>query len=83
MPGLVHTKGIRIGVYLFMSRFIRLVSLILLSTAPFTPAGKSIVECRRLLQASGSPKVRLELISPERQETSTVAVTRGKFVTLN
>jgi CubicO group peptidase (beta-lactamase class C family) len=44
-------------------------------------AGKSIDECRRLLAANGSPKVRLELINPERKETNSVEVTKGKFVT--
>ncbi|TMP98697.1 MAG: hypothetical protein E6L09_11245 [Verrucomicrobia bacterium] len=44
-------------------------------------AGKSVAECQGLLRASGSPKVRLELINPERNETNSVEVTRGKFLT--
>jgi len=45
-------------------------------------AGKTLAECRRLLSANGSPKVRLELVNPKRKETNTVEVIRGKFVTL-
>ncbi len=44
-------------------------------------AGKSIAECFSLLRANGSPKVRLELVNPEREETNTVELTRGKFLT--
>ena len=44
-------------------------------------AGKSVAECQRLLRASSSPKVRLELINPERKESNSVEVTRGKFLT--
>jgi S1-C subfamily serine protease len=44
-------------------------------------AGKSIAECFNLLRANGSPKVRLELVNPERKETNTVELTRGKFLT--
>ena len=44
-------------------------------------AGKSVAECQRLLRANGGPKVRLELINPERKETNSVEVTRGKFLT--
>ena len=44
-------------------------------------AGKSIGECFYLLRANGSPKVRLELVNPEREETNTVELTRGKFLT--
>jgi CubicO group peptidase (beta-lactamase class C family) len=43
--------------------------------------GKSIAEDGVLLRAKGSPKVRLELVNPERGETNTVEVTRGKFLT--
>ena len=44
-------------------------------------AGKSVAECQRLLRASSSPKVRLELINPERKESNSVEATRGKFLT--
>src|SRR5258708_513460 len=44
-------------------------------------AGKSIAECFSLLRANGSPKVRLELVHPNREETNTVELTRGKFLT--
>jgi D-alanyl-D-alanine-carboxypeptidase/D-alanyl-D-alanine-endopeptidase len=44
--------------------------------------GKTLAECRGLLSANGSPKIRLELVNPERKETNTVEVTRGKFLTL-
>ena len=44
-------------------------------------AGKSVAECQRLLRANGSPKVRLELIDPQRNATNIVEVTRGKFLT--
>ena len=44
-------------------------------------AGKSTAECFSLLRANGSPKVRLELVNPERKETNTVELTRGKFLT--
>jgi hypothetical protein len=44
-------------------------------------AGKSLAECRRLLAADGSPKVRLELVTAETRSTNTVELTRGKFVT--
>ena len=44
-------------------------------------AGKSIAECFNLLRANGSPKVRLELVNQERNETNTVELTRGKFLT--
>ncbi len=44
-------------------------------------AGKSSAECFSLLRANGSPKVRLELVNPERKETNTVELTRGKFLT--
>ena len=44
-------------------------------------AGKSSGECFGLLRANGSPKVRLELVNPERKETNTVELTRGKFLT--
>jgi len=44
-------------------------------------AGKSTAECFNLLRANGSPKVRLELVNPERKETNTVELTRGKFLT--
>jgi len=43
--------------------------------------GKSTAECFRLLHANGSPKVRLELVNPERKERNTVELTRGKFLT--
>jgi CubicO group peptidase (beta-lactamase class C family) len=45
--------------------------------------GKTIAECAILLRANGSPTVRLELINPdpERKETNTVELTRGKFLT--
>lgn len=43
--------------------------------------GKSIAECLSLLRASGSPKVRLELVNEERKETNTVELMRGKFIT--
>ncbi len=45
-------------------------------------ADKTLAECRRLLSENGRPKVRLELVNPERKETNTVEVTRGKFLTL-
>jgi C-terminal processing protease CtpA/Prc len=45
-------------------------------------AGKTLAECGRLLRANGNPKVRLELVNPERKQTNTVEVTRGKFLTL-
>jgi CubicO group peptidase (beta-lactamase class C family) len=45
-------------------------------------AGKTLAECRGLLGANGRPKVRLELVNPERKETNTVEMTRGKFLTL-
>ena len=35
-------------------------------------AGESIAECQSILRANGSPKVRLELINPERKETNSV-----------
>jgi len=44
-------------------------------------AGKSTAECFRLLRADSSPKVRLELVNPERKQTNTVELTRGKFLT--
>jgi CubicO group peptidase (beta-lactamase class C family) len=44
-------------------------------------AGKSVTECQRLLRANGSPKVRFELVDPQRNETNVVEVTRGKFLT--
>ena len=44
-------------------------------------AGKSTAQCFSLLRANGSPKVRLELVNPERKETNTVELTRGKFLT--
>ena len=44
-------------------------------------AGKTVAECAVLLRANGSPKVRLELVNPERKETNTVELTRGKFLT--
>jgi len=44
-------------------------------------AGKSIGECLSLLRANGSPKVRLELVNPERKQTNTVELTRGPFLT--
>ena len=44
-------------------------------------AGKTVAECAILLRANGSPKVRLELVNQERQETNTVELTRGKFLT--
>jgi hypothetical protein len=43
--------------------------------------GKSISECFSLLRANGSPKVSLEIVNPERKETNTVELTRGKFLT--
>jgi CubicO group peptidase (beta-lactamase class C family) len=43
--------------------------------------GKSVAECQTLLRANGSPKVRLELVDPQRNQTNVVEVTRGKFVT--
>ena len=43
--------------------------------------GKTVAECAILLRANGSPKVRLELVNQERQETNTVELTRGKFLT--
>lgn len=45
--------------------------------------GKSAAECLTLLRANGNPKVRLELINPERKETNTVELARGKFLTSN
>src|SRR5207247_99347 len=45
--------------------------------------GKSVAECLALLRSSGNPKVRLELIDPERKETNTVELMRGKFLTSN
>jgi CubicO group peptidase (beta-lactamase class C family) len=44
-------------------------------------SGKTIAECLALLHAGGSPKVRLELVDPQRNATNTVEVSRGKFVT--
>jgi len=44
-------------------------------------AGKTVAECAVLLRANGSPKVRLELVDPERKQTNTVELTRGKFLT--
>jgi CubicO group peptidase (beta-lactamase class C family) len=44
-------------------------------------AGKTLGECAVLLRANGSPKVRLELVDPERKQTNTVELTRGKFLT--
>jgi D-alanyl-D-alanine-carboxypeptidase/D-alanyl-D-alanine-endopeptidase len=44
-------------------------------------ADKSLAECRALFRANGSPRVRLELVQPERNETNIVELTRGKFVT--
>ena len=44
-------------------------------------ARKSITECFNLLRANGNPKVRLELVNQERNETNTVELTRGKFLT--
>jgi D-alanyl-D-alanine-carboxypeptidase/D-alanyl-D-alanine-endopeptidase len=43
--------------------------------------GKSTADCLTLLRAHGNPKVRLQLINPERKETNTVELTRGKFLT--
>ncbi len=40
-------------------------------------AGKTVAECAVLLRANGSPKVRLELVNPERKQTNTVELTRG------
>src|SRR5256714_3028571 len=44
-------------------------------------AGKTVAECAVLLPANGSPKVRLELINPERKQTNAVELIRGKFLT--
>jgi D-alanyl-D-alanine-carboxypeptidase/D-alanyl-D-alanine-endopeptidase len=44
-------------------------------------AGKTVAECAVLLRANGSPKVRLELVNPERKQTNNVDLTRGKFLT--
>jgi D-alanyl-D-alanine-carboxypeptidase/D-alanyl-D-alanine-endopeptidase len=44
-------------------------------------AGKSIAECFGLLRANSSPKVRLELVNPERKQTNTVELIRGRFLT--
>jgi len=42
-------------------------------------SGKSVAECLTFLRAS--PKVRLELVDPQRNATNTVEVLKGKFVT--
>jgi len=39
-------------------------------------AGKGVDECAVLLRANGNPKVRLELVNPERNQTNTVELTR-------
>jgi CubicO group peptidase (beta-lactamase class C family) len=44
-------------------------------------AGKTVAECAALLRANGAPKVRLELVNPERKRTNAVELTRGKFLT--
>jgi D-alanyl-D-alanine-carboxypeptidase/D-alanyl-D-alanine-endopeptidase len=43
--------------------------------------GKTVAECVTLLRASGSQKVRLELINLTRNQTNRVELTRGKFLT--
>jgi len=43
--------------------------------------GKTVAECAVLLHANGSPKVRLELVDPERKQTNTVELMRGRFLT--
>jgi hypothetical protein len=42
--------------------------------------GKSVAECLRLMAGPPGTKERLELINPERKETNTVELTRGKFL---
>lgn len=59
-----------------------LVGMIIQKIENVPTAGKTLAECRGLLSANGRPKVRLELVNPERKETNTVEVTRGKFLTL-
>jgi D-alanyl-D-alanine-carboxypeptidase/D-alanyl-D-alanine-endopeptidase len=44
-------------------------------------AGKSAADCLALLHANGRSTVRLELLDPQRNETNTLELTRGKFVT--
>jgi CubicO group peptidase (beta-lactamase class C family) len=44
-------------------------------------AGKSMADCLALLHANGRSTVRLEVVDPERNETNTVQLTRGKFIT--
>lgn len=45
--------------------------------------GKTVADCLTHLRANGRPKVRLELVDLQRNETNTVEVTRGKFLTFN
>jgi CubicO group peptidase (beta-lactamase class C family) len=45
--------------------------------------GKTVAECLALLHPSGTSKIRLELVDPQRNVTNTVDVSRGKFVTLS
>jgi serine-type D-Ala-D-Ala carboxypeptidase/endopeptidase len=42
--------------------------------------GKSLVECTTLLRGSADTKVRLEMFDPELKQTSTVELTRQKFM---
>ena len=44
-------------------------------------AGNSLAECLGLMSGPAGTKVSLELVSQERQETNTVELTRGKFLT--
>jgi CubicO group peptidase (beta-lactamase class C family) len=43
--------------------------------------GKTLAECLGLMGGPAGTKVRLEVVNPERNETSTVELTRGKFLT--
>ncbi|HWY75076.1 MAG TPA: serine hydrolase [Verrucomicrobiae bacterium] len=58
-----------------------LAGLIIQKIEDVPTAGKTVPECQVLLRANDRPKVRLELIDPERRFTNTVEVSRGKFVT--
>ena len=42
---------------------------------------KSLGECVNLIRGKVGTTVRLEWVNPERKETNTVEVTRGKFLT--
>ncbi len=55
--------------------------LVVASIQDTPTSGKTVAECATLLRAGGGPSVRLELINLARNETNTVELTRGKFLT--